>query len=378
MKMYNFYGGQTCPESIPIEGLLKAAERILPSKKTQFVNYDFQENQHEGLKEVVSGWIEQRGEIQVPPSKILITTGSMLAITCVVNVLTKPGDTVITDEVAFMGALSSFRHFGLEIIGVPIDEKDGMDIDALEETLKNLSAKNIEPKLIYTTANYQNPTTAVLSIRRRERMIALAKEYNVMILDDDCYGGVCFGEEPTPKTLYALGDRELIIHVGSLSKIIAPGVRLGYLIAPDRFMEQIFTVKKVFEGGTSSFVSAIVGEYLQDNLLSHVEKHNKIVKEKRDLTLEALSEHLDGYVNWVKPKGGLFIWVRFPETMDTHRLEGLAKQHGIKYDPGRMFSTDLREVKALRLSYAHMPKDEIQQGVKLLADCVKRCLDEQT
>jgi 2-aminoadipate transaminase len=378
MKIYNFYGGQTCPESIPIEGLLKAAERILPSKKTQFVNYDFQENQHEGLKEVVSGWIEQRGDIQVPPSKIVITTGSMLAITCVVNVLTKPGDTVITDELAFMGALSSFRHFGLEIIGVPIDEKDGMDIDALEETLKSLSEKNIEPKLIYTTANYQNPTTAVLSIRRRERMIALAKEYNVMILDDDCYGGVCFGEEPTPKTLYALGDRELIIHVGSLSKIVAPGVRLGYLIAPDRFMEQLITVKKVFEGGTSSFVSAIVGEYLKENLLPHVEKHNKIVKEKRDLTLEALNEHLDGYANWTRPKGGLFIWVRFPETIDTHGLEGLAEQRGIKYDPGRMFSTDLREVKALRLSYAHMPKDEIQQGIKLLADCVKRCLDEQT
>jgi 2-aminoadipate transaminase len=246
----------------------------------------------------------------------------------VVNVLTKPGDTVITDELAFMGALSSFRHFGLEIIGVPIDEKDGMDIDALEETLKSLSAKNIEPKLIYTTANYQNPTTAVLSIRRRERMIALAKEYNVMILDDDCYGGVCFGEEPTPKTLYALGDRELIIHVGSLSKIIAPGVRLGYLIAPDRFMEQIITVKKVFEGGTSSFMSSIVGEYLQDNLWSHVEKHNKIVKEKRDLTLGALDEHLDGYANWTRPKGGLFIWVRFPETIDTYRLEGLAEQRG--------------------------------------------------
>ena len=376
--MYNFYGGQTCPESIPIEGLLKAAERILPSKVKQFVNYDFQENQHEGLKKVVSGWIERRGDVQVPPSKIVITTGSMLAITCVVNVLTKPGDTVITDELAFMGALSSFRHFGLEIIGVPIDEKDGMDIDALEETLKSLSKKNIEPKLIYTTANYQNPTTAVLSIPRRERMMALAKEYNVMILDDDCYGGVCFGEEPTPKTLYALGDREFIIHVGSLSKIIAPGVRLGYLIAPDRFMEQIITVKKVFEGGTSSFVSAIVGEYLQDNLWSHVEKHNKIVKEKRDLTLGALNEHLDGYASWTRPKGGLFIWVRFPETIDTHRLEGLAEQRGVRYDPGRMFSTDLREVKALRLSYAHMPKDEIQKGIKLLADCVKKCLDEQT
>jgi 2-aminoadipate transaminase len=143
-------------------------------------------------------------------------------------------------------------------------------------------------------------------------------------------------------------------------------------------MEEIITVKKVFEGGTSSFMSAIVGEYLQDNLWSHVEQHNEIVKEKRDLTLKALNEHLGDHANWVKPKGGLFIWVRFPETFDTHRLEELATQRGVRYDPGRMFSTDLKEVKALRLSYAHMPKNEIEQGVSLLADCVKRCFDEHT
>ena len=373
--MYHFFGGQTCPESIPIDGLIEAAKRILPSKTQQLVNYDFQENQHEELKEVVSRWIEGREDILVPPSKIIITTGSMLAISSMVNILTKPGDTVITDELAFMGALSSFRHFGLKIIGVPLDEKDGMDTDALEETLKGLSAKNIQPKLIYTTANYQNPTTAVLTAPRRERMVSLAREYNVMIIDDDCYGGVSFGEEPPPKILYALGDKEAIIHIGSLSKIIAPGIRLGYLIAPDRFTDQIIAVKKVFEGGSSSFMSAIVAEYLRDNLRAHVDRHNDIIREKRDLALGALGEHLSGYANWVKPRGGLFIWVRLPETIDAHRLEGLAKQSGVRYDPGRMFSTNLEEVKGLRLSYAHMREDEIRQGIKLLADCVKRCLE---
>ena len=377
METYNFYGGQTCPESVPVDGLVKAAGRILPSRVKQFVNYDFQENQHEDLKEVVSNWIEGRNDIHVPPSKILITTGSMLAITCSVNILTKPGDTVITDELAFMGALSSFRHFGLNIVGVPMDEKDGMNVDALEETLKSLSDKNIEPKLIYTTAYYQNPTTAVLSIPRRERMIALAQKYNVMILDDDCYGGVSFGGEPASKTLYALGDEEFIIHVGSFSKIVAPGIRLGYLIAPERFKEQITAVKKVFEGGTSSFTSAIVAEYLRHNLWAHVGTHNKIVEKKRDLTLKALNDYLGGFARWIKPRGGLFIWVSLPETMDTLRLEELAKQNGVRYDPGRMFSTELKEVKGLRLSYAHMPEKEIPKGIKVLADCVKRCMDEQ-
>ncbi|MBW1768609.1 MAG: PLP-dependent aminotransferase family protein [Deltaproteobacteria bacterium] len=377
MKMYNFYGGQTCPESIPVDGLIEATKRILPSKARLFVNYDFQVNQHEELKQVVSEWIERRGDIHMPPSKIIITTGSMLAITCVVNVFTKPGDTVITDELAFMGALNSFRHFGLNTIGVPMDEKDGMDIDALEETLRILSSKKIEPKLIYTTANYHNPTTAVLSVPRRERMIELAKRYNVMILDDDCYGGVNLEEEPTPKTLYALGDQKSIIHMGSFSKIVAPGLRLGYLIVPELFTEPTIAVKNIFEGGTSFFVSSILAEYLRDNLWSHVERHNAIVKTKRDVTLEALSEHLSGFASWVKPRGGLFVWVRLPETLDTHRLEKLAKHSGVRYDPGRIFSTYQKEINCLRLSYAHMSEDEIRQGIKLLADCVTRCLDEQ-
>ncbi|MFC1891455.1 PLP-dependent aminotransferase family protein [Thermodesulfobacteriota bacterium] len=375
MKMYGFYGGQTCPESIAVDGLIEAAKRILPIKACEFVNYDFQVSQHDELKQIVSEWVELRGDIQMPPSKVMITTGSMLAISCAVNVLTKPGDTVITDEFAFMGALASFRHFGLNIIGIPMDEQDGMDIDALEQTLKDLSDKKIKPKFIYTTANYHNPTTAVLSMPRRERMIELAQKYDVIILDDDCYGGVNFEKEPTPKTLYALGDPESIFHVGSFSKIVAPGIRLGYLIVPERYTEQIIASKKVFEGGTSFFTSSILAEFLKDNLWPHVEKHNAIVKTKRDMTLEALNRYLSGYATWVKPRGGLFIWVRLPETIDTFKLEKLAKDSGVRYDPGRIFSTDQKEVTCLRLSYAHMPEDDIKAGIEILADCVKRCLD---
>ena len=256
-----------------------------------------------------------------------------------------------------------------------MDEQDGMDIDALEQTLKDLSDKKIKPKFIYTTANYHNPTTAVLSMPRRERMIELAQKYDVIILDDDCYGGVNFEKEPTPKTLYALGDPESIFHVGSFSKIVAPGIRLGYLIVPERYTEQIIASKKVFEGGTSFFTSSILAEFLKDNLWPHVEKHNAIVKTKRDMTLEALNRYLSGYATWVKPRGGLFIWVRLPETIDTFKLEKLAKDSGVRYDPGRIFSTDQKEVTCLRLSYAHMPEDDIKAGIEILADCVKRCLD---
>jgi DNA-binding transcriptional MocR family regulator len=375
MKMYNFYGGQTCPESIAVDGLIEAAQRILPLKAKEFVNYDFQVNQHKELKQIVSEWIERRGDIHVPTSKIIITTGSMLGITCAVNVLTKPGDTVITDEYAFMGALASFRHFGLNVIGIPMDEKDGMDIDALEKTLEELSAKNITPKFIYTTPNYQNPTTAVLSIPRREWMIELAAKFNVMIIDDDCYGGINFGEEETPKTLFALGDQEAIIHTGSFSKIIAPGIRLGYMIVPDRFKDSTIHAKKMFEGGTSFFSSSILAEYLRDNLWTHLENHNAIVKTKRDIVLESLDKYLNGYANWIKPKGGLFIWLRFAKNMDTLKLEKLAKDAGVRYDPGRMFSTDQKEISCLRLSYAHMHEDEIRQGIKVLAGCVKKSLN---
>jgi len=298
MEKFHFVGGQTCPESVPIQGLIEAAKQVLTRRGKQLVSYPSQVNQHDELIEVAAHRFERAQGISLPIENTIITTGSMQAISLMVDILTHPGDTIIAEELSYMGSLECFRHFQLNIVGIPVDVIDGMDVDALEDTLKDLASKSITPKFIYTIANYQNPTGAVLSLERRERMLELVQEYNILILEDDCYGGVDFEPDSLPQSLFALGNQQSVTYIASFSKIFVPGIRLGYLCTADRFVKQIHEMKRYLDAGTSALASFIVAEYLQDNLWSHVAKHNAIIKEKRDVLLEALTEHLTDYAKW--------------------------------------------------------------------------------
>jgi 2-aminoadipate transaminase len=374
VEKFHFVGGQTCPESVPVQGLIKAAKQVLTRRGKQLVSYPSQINQHDELIQVAAHRFEHVHGISLPLENIIITTGSMQAISLMVDILTHPGDTIITEELTYMGSLECFRHFQLNIVGIPVDVIDGMDIDALQDTLKGLASKNIKPRFIYTIVNYQNPTGAILSLERRERMLELAQEYSVVILEDDCYGGVDFEPDSIPQSLFALGDQGSVTYIASFSKIFGPGIRLGYLCTPDRFVKQIHEMKRYLDAGTSALASFIVAEYLRDNLWSHVAKHNAIIKEKRDVILEALRIHLSDYATWNKPRGGLFLWVELPEAVDMQKLEELSDQCGVRYDPGKSFHVRSKELKYLRLSYAHMTQDEIRQGIALLAKCIKKCV----
>lgn len=369
---FQFTGGRTCPESLPIQGLIDATKRVLNLKGKQLVNYPGMADLHAELRQVASSRFEHREGIPLPTENILITTGAMQALTLSVQTLAESGGTVITEEVTYMGALACFRHFKLNIVGVPIDIVDGMDVDALDHTLRSLATKNIKPKFIYVTPNHHNPTGAILSLSRRKRMVELAQENNVLILEDDCYGDVDFEPSPVLQALYTLGDPQSIIFVGSFSKILAPGVRLGYLCAPNRLLNQIKELKKFSQDhGSSALASFIVAEYLRDNLWDHVAKHNAIIKEKRDTLLEALKEHFGDCASWSRPRGGLVVWVKLPETTDTQKLEQLALERGVRYSPGRMFHVSNEDIKYLRLSFAHMSLDTIREGVAVLAKSVR-------
>ncbi len=369
---YQFTGGRTPPESLPIQGLIDAARRVLERKGTQLVNYPSQLDLHAELRQIASARFEHREGIPLPTENIITTTGSMQAITLAAQALSQPGDTVITEEVTYQGTLSAFRHFKLNIVGVPVDVVAGMDPDVLEHTLKDFATRNIKAKFIYVIANHQNPTGAILTLSSRKRIVELARKYDLPILDDDCYGDIDLEIEHVPPSLYTLGDPQSIMFLGSLSKILAPGMRLGYLCVPDRFVDQIREFKAhAQDAGTSALSSFVVAEYLRDNLWSHIAKHNAIIKEKRDTLLEVLKEQLGDCCSWGPVRGGLFIWLKLPETIDTGRLDHLALEHGVAYTPGRVFHVRNEDIKYLRLSYTHMSHDEIREGVAVLAKCVR-------
>jgi 2-aminoadipate transaminase len=335
-------------------------------------------DQHAELARVAAARFENREGPQVPgidlPAEdIIVTAGSMMAIDELARFLTEPGDTVITEELSYMGSLARFRGLELEIKGIPVHPLDGMELDALEDTLRDLAAQGTRPKFIYTIATYQNPTGAILTLDRRKRLLELAREYGVTIIEDDCYGDIHFEPPLPPPTLYALSARSVpVVYTGSFSKIIGPGLRLGYMCVPP----ELAAIKEWRIGTRASgLASLIVAEYLSENLQAHIARHNEVIVGKRDVLLAALEQELGGFASWNRPRGGLFCWVKLPEAVDLERLEGLAAQAGVEYTPGREFHYQRENVKYLRLSYPHMSHDEIREGVSLLAACIRHACD---
>lgn len=371
MRTYSFTGGRPSPEDFPIQGLIDATARVLRRRGTDLIAYPHMLDQHAELAQVASTRFENREGVPLPVEDIVITAGSMMAIHELARFLTQPGDTAITEELSYMGSLGSFRGLGLEIKGIPVHPVEGMDMDALEDTLRALAARDITPKFIYTIATYQNPTGAILTLERRERLLELAREYGVILIEDDCYGDIHFEAPLPPRTLYALSGSQPVVYTGSLSKIIGPGLRLGYMCVPPE-LEEIKHQK--ISTWASGLASLIVAEYLRDHLKAHIARHNEVIKGKRDVLLEALEGALGDCASWNRPRGGLFVWVKLPESTNLQRLEQRAAESGVEYTPGREFHYRKENIPYLRLSYPHMSRDEIREGVSILARCIRQAL----
>jgi len=371
MKTYSFTGGRPSPEDFPIQGLIDATARMLTRRGTDLIAYPDMNNQHGELAEIAAIRFENREGISLPKNNIIITAGSIMAIEELARFLTQPGDTIITEELSYMGSLGCFRSIGLDIKGMPIHPTDGMDMVALEDTLRSLAVKNIYPKFIYTIPTYQNPTGSILTLERRKRMLELAGEYGMTIIEDDCYGDIHFEPPPPPPTLYKLAQSQPVAYVGSFSKIIGPGLRLGYVCLPtelEKITQRRIGIK------VSGLASLIVAEYLRENLQSHIKRHNDVIREKRDVLMEALEAELGDFVSWNQPRGGLFAWLKLSDSIAQAKLEQLAKQNGVEYTPGREFHYNREEINYLRLSYPHMSHDQIREGIAILAKCIRQVI----
>ena len=371
MKVYSFTGGRPSPEDFPIQGLIDATQRVLTRRGADLIGYPDTNGQHDDLAEIASMRFQYREGIPLPKKNIIAAAGSIMAIEELARFLAQPGDTVITEELSYMGSLGRFRDIGLDVKGIPVHPMEGMDMDILADTLRSLAASNNTPKFIYTIPTYQNPTGSILTLERRKRMIELAGEYGVIIMEDDCYGGIHFEPPLPPPTLYTLAESKSVAYIGSLSKIMGPGLRLGYLCIPpglEKFIQRRMSMK------VSGLASLIVAEYLRDNLQSHIKRHSEIIMEKRDVLLGALETELGDCVSWNKPRGGLFAWLKLPESIDMTKLDELAAQNGVGYTAGREFHYKREEIKYLRLSYPHIPLEDLSEGVAILAKCIRQSI----
>jgi 2-aminoadipate transaminase len=368
MKDFAFTGGRPDPYTFPTEGLIEASAKALRKLGGSLVNYPG-ETGYLGLRELASMRFERREGVPLPIDNISITSGSMQALELVLGTFIDPGDTVLTEEFTYSGTLGIMRHFKANIVGVPMDYVDGMNMDALEEKLKELKAKNIKPKLIYTTSNHQNPTSAILSLERRKRMLELADEYDTLIVEDDCYGDIDFVPNPTPDALFKLDQNNRVIFIATFSKILGAGVRQGYFVARPPYHAMIHQNR--WDGGCSALASAIVAEFFKEHLEEHLKVTNAAVGAKCYGVVGTLKEDVSDLCTWTEPRGGLFLWIHLPETTDMEKLRAIASQHNVGYSEGRAFHYRSDPVKCIRLAYAYCHIDDIPEGIGYLCEAIR-------
>lgn len=367
MREYDLAGGNTNPETFPVDDIARVAANAIADLGGDLSKYPGDLG-HAGLRRLMAEREAAREGVVVDPDHISLTNGSMQAVTLMAEALMeKPGDPIIVEELCYMGTLYAYKQVGAQLVGVPLDEH-GMRLDRLEQTLQELQGRGTPPAFIYTTSTYQNPTGAVMPRARRLELIEVARRYDTIVVEDNCYGDVHFEGEKEP-SLYALDDSPNQVYLCSISKILGPGVRLGYFVARPPMLERI--LRRRVDGGNSLLAAGIIAEYFKDNLWAHINRANDALRVKRDALMDALSAHLGDLCTWSHPVGGLFLWLRLPADIDNEKLAHLADAEGVRYAPGSHFHFEGADIPYLRLAFGHAPVEDIRAGVQVLAQCIR-------
>lgn len=364
---YDFGSGRSNPETFPVRALQEAAVRVIEQEAEALNDYPGKLG-FLPLRQAMARRESEREGVGVNPDHLMLTNGSMQAVTLVAEALQEaPGDTCIVEEFSYPGTLGAYRSLKLDMVGIPLSE-EGMQLDVLESRLNELRAANRLPKFIYTITTYQNPTGFTMPAARRRELIDIARRFDVPLVEDNCYGDVHY-EGPVAPAIYALDDDPRHIYMCSLSKILAPGLRLGYVLARPPMLERIMARRH--DAGSNTLAAAIVAEFYRDGIWTHTALGNDALKIKRDLTLAGLEEELSDLCVWSHPVGGLFIWVRYPEDINGKRLLELANEHGVHFLPGISFHYQNAKVPYLRLAFGHLTEAQIREGIPILARCIR-------
>jgi 2-aminoadipate transaminase len=328
----------------------------------------------------------------VDPAEVIVTTGGQQVIDLVCKTLIDPGDVIVAEAPTYPGAVPTFTAYQADVEQIEMDG-DGMPIDALESTLDRLHEQGRRPKFIYTIPNFQNPGGVTMSLARRRRLVALARERELLVLEDNPYGLLRYDGEALP-TLYSLDAEasasgspptrsDLVIYLGTFSKILSPGLRLGWAVAPRPVLEKLNLGKQGADlcssPVTQMFVAAYFGErdaHGGPGWIDYVERLRYLYRERRDVMFEALAEHFGEHASWTQPQGGLFIWATLDPRIDTTDLLALArKNEGVAFVPGRAAYVDGRSgASSMRLNFAGVPAAEIREGIRRIGKAMREQL----
>jgi 2-aminoadipate transaminase len=308
--------------------------------------------------------------MDVEPDDLLITTGGQQVIDLVCKTLIDPGDVVIAEGPTYPGAVPSFVSYQADVVQVGMDE-DGMDIDLLEEELARLDRQGRSPKFIYTIPSFQNPAGVTMSLERRRRLVEIAHRRELLVLEDNPYGMLRYEGEPLP-TLYSLDGGEFVIYLGTFSKILSPGLRLGWTAAPRPVLDKLNLGKGAADLCSSPLSQLFVRTYFAErDWLTYVRQLTDLYRRRRDIMLESLAEHFPREATWTRPQGGLFIWARLPEFLDTTDLLARALREHVAFVPGRAAYLDGRGGSEMRLNFSGVTDDAIREGVRRIGEVIR-------
>jgi 2-aminoadipate transaminase len=371
----SFAGGLPAPELFPVAACHEACERLLAEHGAQALQYGTTEG-YLPLREMIARHMARYG-IRVEPRGILVTSGSQQALDLVGKLLIDPGDVIVLESPTYLGALQAWRAYEPRFVGVPIDE-DGIRVDLLEDALRRH-----RPKLLFLMPNFQNPSGCTLSDLRRQRVVELAARYDVPILEDDPYGQLRFeGEHRTP--LYVLDSERArahrpgnptggrVLYVSTFSKLLAPGLRVGWITGPERVIASLVLAKQGSDLHTGTLAQMLAHEVCRHGFLdAHVQELRRVYRERRDAMLVALEREMPAGVRWTHPEGGLFLWLTLPVEMDAREILRHALEHKVAFVPGAGFHAAGGGHNTIRLNFSHSSPERIASGIVRLARVIQ-------
>ncbi len=361
-------GGMPDVRRVPHDAVVRATREALRHEGPAALQYGPSEGRHQ-LRELICGLMAESGT-RLGVDDLIVTAGAQQGLDLLAKVFLDPGDTVICEGPTYVGALQAFSAYQPSVVCVPMDS-EGMRVDALEDELRRLGPRGA--KFIYTIPNFQNPAGVTLSPPRRRRLLELAREYDIPVIEDDPYGRLRYeGGHILP--LRALDPD--VIHLGTFSKIFAPGLRLGWMVAPRPILAKVLLAKQAADLCGSAFAQVVAERYMTGTGWRHVLTDlTETYGIRRDAMLGALGEHLSRDVAWTHPEGGFFVWVTLPAHVDTSALLAEAVEHGVTFVPGGAFYPYARGANCMRLAFCYESPERIVEGVRRLAEVLEDKLE---
>jgi DNA-binding transcriptional MocR family regulator len=365
----SFAGGFPDSALFDVAGLRESSQKALTDNPGAALQYGATEG-HEPLRAELASFLQSKGVSDIAANQLIVTTGSQQALDLVGKTLVDPGDKVIVEGPTFLATIQCFRLYGAQVIAAPIDAQ-GVQVDRLEALITEH-----RPKFVYLIPSFGNPSGAMLSLERRRKILALAVKHQVLIVEDDPYGDLYFGDAPPP-SLLALshevpGSRDLVAYCGSLSKVLSPGLRVGWMVAQPELLARATMCKQFSDAHTSTFAQATAAEYLKSGRMpARLEEVRKVYAQRAQAMGQALRRELGDAIEFTQPEGGLFFWARLTgqggKLQDAGELARRAIEQGVAFVPGAPFFATDPDMASLRLSFATADVAKIEEGVSRLA-----------